>query len=567
MKIRKRVKTSYIIAFSEIFFICLTITTTLFYYFYSKSGLVNTELNRIKNNSAKFSEKINNDFTRCIETSLRIFNREETRLLSSHHYDSLEEYYGKSVALNNLITVLDDVCINSDLIETTAIKFPEYKIYKSEIVYPESYNFINKEDIEYLFKTVPTDEFNYSLKFYNNKLFFLASSGAELKTTLIIAFNSDYIFDEFNRALGGEHQMNFVLIEDKIILSCFDNVTNPENYLNSDIFEEANKLISNNLYISNCVNDSFYALFVQNINRNTNINAIPLSPIVASIIILIIFAALGVFLMYYYTIRPILYLKNKMISIGGGNLETRIDKKINTDFQILFDNFNLMAESLSSYVNDNYIKQLSLKEAEFKLLQSQINPHFLYNCFSTLNFLCKSSDNKLAAKFSKSLSSYYYYIQKNKGMFVSLENELDFLNKYIEIQQMRFKNRVEIIREGELKEYKNLMVPKLIFQPVVENSYKYCFSETEYSGKLFIKIEEIPNYVRVTIYDNGVISNNQFDEICKKIKPTNEEVSAIYNVYSRLKGTSEGYNTLILGLSDDNNLLNVFYFKIKERKC
>lgn len=567
MKIRKRVKTSYIIAFSEIFFICLTITTTLFYYFYSKGGLVNTELNRIKNNSAKFSEKINNDFTRCIETSLRIFNREETRLLSSHHYDSLEEYYGKSVALNNLITVLDDVCINSDLIETAAIKFPEYKIYKSEIVYPESYNFINKEDIECLFKTVPTDEYNYSLKFYNNKLFFLASSGAELKTTLIIAFNSDYIFDEFNRALGGEHQMNFVLIEDKIILSCFDNVTNPENYLNSDIFEEANKLISNNLYISNCVNDFFYALFVQDINRNTNINAIPLSPIVASIIILIIFAALGLFLMYYYTIRPILYLKNKMISIGGGNLETRIDKKINTDFQILFDNFNLMAESLSSYVNDNYIKQLSLKEAEFKLLQSQINPHFLYNCFSTLNFLCKSSDNKLAAKFSKSLSSYYYYIQKNKGMFVSLENELDFLNKYIEIQQMRFKNRVEIIREGELKEYKNLMVPKLIFQPIVENSYKYCFSETDYSGKLFIKIEEIPNYVRVTIYDNGVISNNQFDEICKKIKPANEEVSAIYNVYSRLKGTSEGCNSLILGLSDDNNLFNVFYFKIKERKC
>ena len=98
---------------------------------------------------------------------------------------------------------------------------------------------------------------------------------------------------------------------------------------------------------------------------------------------LIIFAALGVFLMYYFTIRPILYLKNKMISIGEGNLDTRIDKKISTDFQILFDNFNLMAESLSNYVNDNYIKQLSLKEAEFKLLQSQINPHFLYNCFST----------------------------------------------------------------------------------------------------------------------------------------------------------------------------------------
>lgn len=172
MKIRKRVKTSNIIVFSEIFFIGLTITTTLFYYFYSKSGLVNAELNRIKNNSAQFSEKINNDFSRCIETSLRIFNREETRLLSSHHYESLKDYYGKSVALNNLITVLDDVCTNSELIETAAIKFPEYKIYNSEIVYPESYNFLDKKDIEYLFKTLSTDEYNYSLKFYNNKLFF-----------------------------------------------------------------------------------------------------------------------------------------------------------------------------------------------------------------------------------------------------------------------------------------------------------------------------------------------------------------------------------------------------------
>ena len=567
MKIRKRVKTSHIIAFSEIFFIGLTITTTFFYYFYSKNALVNAELNRIENNSAQFSKKINNDFTRCIETSLRIFNRKETRLLSSHHYDYLEDYYGKSNALNNLITVLDDVCSNSELIETAAIKFPEYKNYKSEIVYPESYNFLDKKNIEYLFKTLSTDEYNYSLGFYNDKLFFLASSGAELKTSMIIAFNSDYFFDEFNRVLGGEYQMNFDLIEDKIVLSCFDNVPNPENYLNSGIFEEANKLVSNNLYVSISVNESFYVLYVQDIHRNTNINAIPLSPIVVSIIILIIFAALGVFLMYYFTIRPILYLKNKMISIGGGNLDTRIDKKISTDFQILFDNFNLMAESLSSYVNDNYIKQLSLKEAEFKLLQSQINPHFLYNCFSTLNFLCKSSDNKLAVKFSKALSSYYYYIQKNKGMFASLENELDFLNKYIEIQQMRFNDRVEIIREGELKEHKDLMVPKLIFQPIVENSYKYCFSETEYSGKLFIKIEEITNYVRIMIYDNGVISNEQFDEICKKIKPSNEEVSAIYNVYSRLRGTSEGNNALILGLSENNNLLNVFYFKIGEKKC
>ena len=292
MKIRKRVKTSHIIAFSEIFFIGLTITTTLFYYFYSKNSLVNAELNRIKNNSAQFSKKINNDFTRCIETSLRIFNREETRLLSTHHYDYLEDYYGKSNALNNLITVLDDVCTNSELIETAAIKFPEYKNYKSEIVYPESYNFLDKKDIEYLFKTLSTDEYNYSLEFYNDKLFFLASSGAELKTSMIIAFNSDYFFDEFNRVLGGEYQMNFDLIEDKIILSCFDNVPNPENYLNSGIFEEANKLVSNNLYVSIRVNESFYVLFVQDIHRNTNINAIPLSPIVASIIILIIFAAL-----------------------------------------------------------------------------------------------------------------------------------------------------------------------------------------------------------------------------------------------------------------------------------
>lgn len=58
MKIRKRVKTSNIIAFSEIFFIGLTIITTLFYYFYSKNGLVYAELNRIKNNSAQFSKKL-----------------------------------------------------------------------------------------------------------------------------------------------------------------------------------------------------------------------------------------------------------------------------------------------------------------------------------------------------------------------------------------------------------------------------------------------------------------------------------------------------------------------------
>ena len=91
------------------------------------------------------------------------------------------------------------------------------------------------------------------------------------------------------------------------------------------------------------------------------------------------------------------------------------------------DLYNDMADSLNSYVNENYIYQMKIVESEFKMLQSQINPHFLYNCFSNISSLCKLNEMEKAQQFTSKLSTFFLYITRNNETLVRLKDEYNHI--------------------------------------------------------------------------------------------------------------------------------------------
>ena len=117
----------------------------------------------------------------------------------------------------------------------------------------------------------------------------------------------------------------------------------------------------------------------------------------------------------------------------------------------------------------DYQKQLRRK-AEFKALQSQVNPHFLYNALNTISCVCRESPDR-ARELILTLANYYRQTLENDQYMLSLHAELYHVTSYLELEQARFEEKLQV--ELDVEEDINCMVPSFILQPLVENAVRY----------------------------------------------------------------------------------------------
>lgn len=176
-------------------------------------------------------------------------------------------------------------------------------------------------------------------------------------------------------------------------------------------------------------------------------------------------------------------------------------------------------------------KLLSLvKHSELKALQSQINPHFLFNALNTLASYIRTKPEK-ARDFIIDLSDYLRYNLNNNLNNVELIKELQQVNSYLRIEKARFGEKLNIIYEIDEDLY-NIEVPSLIIQPLVENSIKHGLLKKREGGFVKISIKKIENGLTVSIIDNGIgIEQEVIDNLDKEI---NENIG-LKNVHQRLK--------------------------------
>lgn len=191
-----------------------------------------------------------------------------------------------------------------------------------------------------------------------------------------------------------------------------------------------------------------------------------------SIIAFTLILALFLFLSYYIPLSitsPIRRLTQVTDQVAKGDLTVRSDVTGGVEAQVLSDSLNTMIDKINELLEQVKTEQIRLRKAEFELLQSQINPHFLYNTLDAIVWLAEAGEQKKVVSMVGSLSD-FFRISLNQGQdILDVKEELQHVRSYLEIQQMRYQDilQYEICVPEELN---HCQIPKITLQPLVENA-------------------------------------------------------------------------------------------------
>lgn len=204
--------------------------------------------------------------------------------------------------------------------------------------------------------------------------------------------------------------------------------------------------------------------------------------------------------------------------LRSGDMSIRIIHKANDEFGYIYDSFNDTVCNINKLIEDVKEQKELLQNAELMQLQSQINPHFLYNSFYNLKFLAQNEECEQIETFVTALAKYYRFLNKETSMDVPLVSEVAHMENYIEIQQMRFGDKITVRIQQLPDQIHNLTVPKLILQPIVENAYNYGLKDTLDNGLLHIGYTIGQGRVSVIIEDNGhTLTDERLDQVRQQI--------------------------------------------------
>ena len=545
MKGKKRISLALIVIAIEIMLIVFSAITSFVIVSNDTKRYRNENLDYISDTFKRNEDILNERGESLASFCYEIMASDSFQYLKGHYYDITGDLYSKSMAINGVRSLLNSlVAYNPETFSVSLfIEGDEY-----EDTYISTFE-DNREDFDNIVNNYNINESYYT---YNGSIYFLY--GDEYKHSIIaIKLSDDYLIDFFSRigTLYDNNLTNKVVDEEGNVFFITTNFENPHDELinKKDYFVKEGKIVGNEIYITHDYLDSFTLCAA--ISLSNNIDSILAPVLVMLTIVIIIELGAGTLLTYNVANRPMKRIINSMGEVENGNFDVRINARTISDFQEIYDGFNKMVSSLDSYINENYIQQLQIKESEFKFLQSQINPHFLYNCFANISSLCQIGDSEKAYMLTKHLSKYFYYITESSPL-VPLNDEYSNMIHFLEIQKIRFGERVSYDIEEIKEDYKDIIVPKLILQPIVENSFKYVFSKIDKGGLLKIRYYKEVNYIKIIVEDNGKELNEE------DIAKLNERIAnaslvgqhGLTNIYRRIEYFSGGKSSLHLSKSD-----------------
>lgn len=184
---------------------------------------------------------------------------------------------------------------------------------------------------------------------------------------------------------------------------------------------------------------------------------------------------------------PIRRMNDAMHRLQEGRLDTRIPVDRKDEFGQMSENFNIMANKLEDYMEQQVKAQQELNASHIAMMQAQMNPHFLYNTLDTMKWLAKANHIPEIATMSAGLAR-ILRTSISSEQFIRLKEELDFVKSYVEIQKIRYSDRFryEISVPQPLEA---CIVPKLVVQPIVENAIIHGLEECE-DGLIQVTVSE-----------------------------------------------------------------------------
>lgn len=235
--------------------------------------------------------------------------------------------------------------------------------------------------------------------------------------------------------------------------------------------------------------------------------------------------------------KPITNLMRKMQLVKTGLMETNLYDNSSVEMEKLTSRIMSMIQNINELNENLYINQIKAKESEIRALQYQINPHFLYNTLQSIKALAVCERTSEVSHLVSIFGDVMRYSIYQPNELVLLDKELNHLTKYIEIQQYRFPDKIQL--EIYCPESCRIVkTPKLILQPLVENAIIHGFSDNR-KGIISIHARMIDHYLEIKITDNGVgIHNEILEEIKLKLDSSHENESdhiGIQNVHERIR--------------------------------
>lgn len=269
------------------------------------------------------------------------------------------------------------------------------------------------------------------------------------------------------------------------------------NIINAYMYDKNNYWITDGSVSQNILFDSTFKMIL----------------IIVVIIVLCTFFAISISIFFCKRIyAPMQEIVTNMKRVSSGNINTKMKHYQESDFDMLSEGFNTMTDSIKALIKEVKQKELEMTDIRLKALQSQIKPHFLYNTLECIHWQAEVNQNTEISKMVMALSKYYRLCLSKGQDMVSLSQEIEHTQSYVTIQNMRFDDIVKLhidINEN----IKNIEIPKITLQPIVENSiYHGIKPKEDVTGNIWIKSEILDNKdIVLYIEDDGI--GMSYDEL------------------------------------------------------
>lgn len=310
------------------------------------------------------------------------------------------------------------------------------------------------------------------------------------------------------------------------------------------------------------INNNIYSLNNERFKNNSNNYELLLVSLkyleIISTVILVVISLINILLIVIVTksiTNPLSKLAVAANEVAAGNFNIElIEANYNDEIGVVAKAFNKMITSIREYVvkikesmefeskvkENELLMKNHLKDVQLKYLQAQINPHFLFNTLNAGVQLAMFEDAEKTSIFMEKLANFFRYNVKRINEDARLEEEIELVDGYIYIMNVRFSNEIHFSKEID-ESLINIKVPSMILQPIVENAVNYGIRDIEWGGKIQLSVYRSNDEILISIKDNGVGMLESTIEKVKKGEVRQENLIkdstgiGLKNVINRLK--------------------------------
>ncbi|MCY9668381.1 histidine kinase [Paenibacillus alginolyticus] len=284
------------------------------------------------------------------------------------------------------------------------------------------------------------------------------------------------------------------------------------------------------------------------------------------VIVLDLLAALAAMLLAYLFMKSIYnpmfrLLKAMKQTVDKKDFDYQIIEQRKDEFGILFLGFNAMIRNIQQLIKNLYQEKLLKQEFELKLMQSRMNPHFLYNTLNSIYSIAKLHGVHEVTDMAYALSHFFRHSLKGDD-WITVKEMLDHIDNYLKIQKIRYRDKFEVSIDVE-DELMDMPILKLLLQPLVENAIIHGVEMKGGKGAISITGYQLDESVVFVVSDDGLgMTTQRLEEIREHLKSgggSSSELFALSNVDQRIKHYyGEGYGLEIFSQLNKGTTIEVY---------